>query len=373
MSATLNGACQRLVVTVACLTAAAFQASDGIGGSGSSIIHGSVDEDSSLLQCRVASAPVVAQAASLRSRGRCEQLAQDHCVNRSDCTWLSTGARCHCRLAWFHVMKTGESFGTTLAHYANSSLPRGAHMPSGRNQSDPEDRTTEGSQGEENFFTYKYPVSQWFQQVWWHENNPGNHIPIENSSWEDFSGNFFGIFRNPESRALSAWYHFMNGEGDLVQYAREIRGQQASMLSLGLDGWTKIHCEFRVKKGDECFRTKEPNVMLAVERVKAFAFVGLTEHFDLSVCLFHLMFGGECLPVEFDNMRPGKHPAIRESQRAVLEQHKDPWDGPVYSAAVKIFWGNVRKYEARESTCLNACPEAAHIFSADGFQYEEQL
>lgn len=34
------------------------------------------------------------------------------------------------RLAWFHPEKTGTSFGTTLVHYANSSLPPHVAMPS---------------------------------------------------------------------------------------------------------------------------------------------------------------------------------------------------------------------------------------------------
>ena len=39
-----------------------------------------------------------------------------------------------------------------------------------------------------------------------------------------------------------------------------------------------------------------------------FAFVGLTEEWDLSVCLFHRMFGGECHVREFLDVRPGSTP-----------------------------------------------------------------
>merc|ERR1719293_85471 len=36
-----------------------------------------------------------------------------------------------------------------------------------------------------------------------------------------------------------------------------------------------------------------------------YAFVGLTDHYELSVCLWHLRFGKPCLSVEFKNLRPG--------------------------------------------------------------------
>ena len=48
-----------------------------------------------------------------------------------------------------------------------------------------------------------------------------------------------------------------------------------------------------------------PDIEKALARVQGFQLVGLTDEYDLTVCLFHAMLGGECLPAEFINMRPG--------------------------------------------------------------------
>jgi len=305
--------------------------------------------------------------------GSCDALDKAECRAHTGCGWSETGNLCHIRVAWVHIMKTGGSFGTTLAHYANSSLPKTAHMPSGNNQSDPEDRTTEGSQGEENFFVYKYPYTTWFQDVFWHgDKNPANHVPLDTrpeGSYSQWKGNIFGIFRKPERRTLSAFYHFMNGDGDLLEFANETYGQQASIMSMGAEAKYKLFCEFRKEEFCPLAKATKPNVRLAIERLKGFAFVGLLEEYDLSVCLFHRMFKGECLPVEFINMRPHLK-ASRESKEkkaqdlALLEHNKDPFDGPFYDAAARIFWANVKKYDVRRSTCLETCRSAAHIFGS---------
>lgn len=132
----------------------------------------------------------------------------------------------------------------------------------------------------------------------------------------------------------------------------------------------------------EALRTTKPrpDIALALERLsRGFMFVGLTEEFDLSVCLFHAMFGGECLPVEFENMRPGNYQAnYRRSRarpghaswrarrrereytraKAALQNYSDPIDGRLHRAASSIFWDIVKKYNVGRSFCRKLCPEA---------------
>lgn len=243
-------------------------------------------------------------------------------------------------------------------------------MPSGKNQSDHEDSTAEGSQGEFNFFMYKYPWFTWFNDVFWHgDRNPGNHVALNDRAYSEWKGNIFGIFRRPESRALSAFYHFAEGKGDVLEYASEIYGQQANMLTMGQHAAYKIRCEFRFRVDENCplAKVSKPNGELAIERLKGFAFIGLLEEYDLSVCLFHRMFGGECLPVEFLNMRPHIASALETREKKardldLLRRHRDPIDGPLYDAAARIFWANVRRYDAHRRSCLETCSGAPHIF-----------
>jgi len=79
----------------------------------------------------------------------CSGLKPNRCSAKLGCDWFDNS--CGARIAWLHVMKCGSSFGTTLAHFANTSLPETAHIPSGENMSDPEDTIKEGLQGEPNF------------------------------------------------------------------------------------------------------------------------------------------------------------------------------------------------------------------------------
>merc|ERR1719156_455886 len=62
-------------------------------------------------------------------------------------------------VAWFHVPKCGTSFGTTLAHYANSSIPLEARIPDAR---DPKCGNFEGR-----CFLKEYPIDQYFNGLLW--------------------------------------------------------------------------------------------------------------------------------------------------------------------------------------------------------------
>eukprot|EP00927_Polykrikos_kofoidii_P015421 TRINITY_DN1684_c0_g1_i1.p1 TRINITY_DN1684_c0_g1~~TRINITY_DN1684_c0_g1_i1.p1 ORF type:complete len:346 (+),score=33.68 TRINITY_DN1684_c0_g1_i1:81-1118(+) len=288
----------------------------------------------------------------------CDPLQREFCTAQPGCSWYNNG--CDARIAWLHVMKCGSSFGTTLAHYANLSLPFTSHIPSGRDQSDPEDRTTEGDQGEPNFFKFKYPTEQWFKNVFRNPENPGNHLPIMEDEWDYWRGNWFGLFREPASRVLSSFYHFGRGEGNMLNFARKIKGQQASMLSTGMGGMAKIRCEFNQEDAPgACQHMVIPDVPLALQRLDGFGFVGIVEEYELAVCLFHAMFGSPCLPVEFLNMRPGEYPGGKEKKErelAMLRAEGDPWDDPVYDYARRRFWGDVRQYNLKPSVCRSICP-----------------
>ena len=129
------------------------------------------------------------------------------------------------------------------------------------------------------------------------------------------------------------------------------------------------------------------------------AFVGLTEEWDASVCLFHQMLGGHAREIEFLNYRAGKmtrakpipkhaestatgasgsssSAAAAESQAgaptpppgekkydvAVHEGLRDKWDEDTYEAARAAFAANVRAF----ATCpeqQNARISVEHILN----------
>jgi hypothetical protein len=267
-------------------------------------------------------------------------------------------------------MKTASSFGTTLAHHANASLPEDAHIPSGVNQSDPEDMTARPVDNKNkhlvlDFFEYKYPVDTWFKDVFRHPGNPGEHLPIMEEEWDEWKGFWVTILRQPEERTSSAWHHFGSAKGDMLKFQSTIQGQQANMLSAGKAGLARTECE-RAGGGNDgpapiCNKAAFvlPNVTLAIERMHEFAFVGILEEFDMSICLFHAVFGSECLPIEFINIRPTHYEeseAAQKAEEAKLKKFPDPFDTPLYEAALRRFKTDVEKYNLNNNTCRKICP-----------------
>merc|ERR1712166_1729650 len=184
------------------------------------------------------------------------------------------------------------SFGTSLAHYANSSIPRTAQMP----------KPAECSTVPEVCFTNMYPIEKHFKHLLWEKNaNWGDHTAISGATFKEFQGNFFGMFRNPQKRMWSSWKQFGAEGEDAGTYGEKIRGVSTKMLAGQAYG---LQCTWERRWG--CEKQMIPDTPTALKRLDGFKFVGLTEEWDLSICLFHAMFGGECEESEFANMRPSK-------------------------------------------------------------------
>ena len=132
----------------------------------------------------------------------------------------------------------------------------------------------------------------------------------------------------------------------------------------GLDClWLKFGCNARVLR---------PDVNKAIGRLEGFAFVGVTELYDLSICLFHAMHGGPCLPVEFANTRPGRsHGApVPTSTFTAWGGAVDGYDWKLYSEVLRLFFRNLQWYGVNEAKCQALCPVTG---MADRFAEYNQL
>merc|ERR1719254_213341 len=90
----------------------------------------------------------------------------------------------------------------------------------------------------------------------------------------------------------------------------------------------------------------------AMKRLQTgFSFVGLTEQWDLSICLFNKMFNQECQSIQFDNTRPTSTKNSTDYDTVVLNNWRDLSDGKLYDAATKMFEENLEKYGASEISC----------------------
>jgi hypothetical protein len=265
-------------------------------------------------------------------------------------------------------MKTGSSFGTTLAHTANASLPQEAHIPSGHDKDDPEDIPARKDNLKKlhllsDFFTYKYPVQHWFRGIFRNPSNPGQHVPIMDDEADAWNGFWVGVFRRPEDRVRSAWHNFAEGKGDIAAFQKNVQGQQTSMLSLGEKALPRMKCEIdgggQNGPAPSCGASPEPDLRLALDRLKNFAFVGVLTEYQYAVCLFHVMFRSECFPAEFSNVDPTNYNETeeeRDQEMKKLSQNPDKFDHVVYQAALSRFKGDLHQYNVTNEVCTKICP-----------------
>ena len=301
-------------------------------------------------------------------------------------------------IAWLHVPKCGSSFGTSLFHLANSSLPTNAQMPTCAHTGvllKPEvprshfrcvpslEQCTRREvekcvlgQPEFTFFQ-RFPLDTHFRCVFWEKGrgNVGGHEPVDETTYARFAGHFHGMFRAPQRRVVSAylWYasefHHDPPLPNATTYAQRAKGTQVKMLAGQADGEA---CNSGYGYWSRCDTGMVPNLALALQRMhEGFAFVGLTDEWALSICLLHAKLGGRCLAVEFENSRPTnsrttRMPWIRnitlEVYRAAVAEEvasvDDPWDAALYSAVEERFYAEVRQHALDVQRCEVICPDA---------------
>jgi hypothetical protein len=113
-------------------------------------------------------------------------------------------------------------------------------------------------------------------------------------------------------------------------------------------------CQTKMLLGEFCGKKAEIDERLYLEaerRIKSsLAFVGLTEHWNLSICLFHAMFGGSPRSGSFADVRRGSAlPKIKRDTIKPVYLHEavdedDPWDTRLYNAAKGIFKNRLAEF-----------------------------
>ena len=191
---------------------------------------------------------------------------------------------------------------------------------------------------------------------------------IDSSPYTAHRGNLVAMFRRPDERIVSSYFSRIGTErgfpdtADLDAY----RQRAAGCITKTLTREGTYPCmESEVPPSDE-------EVTMAIQRLReGFAFVGLTEEWNLSLCLWHATIGGTPYVEEFQTYRPvvvGKRPSERsaEEERELQEQrqqqsqeHYDGADEAVYRAAEEVFWSNVDKVGMTAERCEEMIATAA--------------
>ena len=232
----------------------------------------------------------------------------------------------------------------------------------------------------------------------------GSHVGLDYSqTWDGglSKGKVVCFFRSPSQRLISAYWHAQHADG-MPRSEWGLMRERISSIERDMSHW-------REKKADmplSVFQRSTPREMLPLYRAamkiyfewegiqgcmtkmlvgyrcadmvkvtpqmeaKAaarlrgdFAFVGLTEEWDASICLFHQMLGRPAREIEFLNYRAGKmtRTKVGEAQAngtaggapsatsktydvAVLSGMVDASDERTYAVAKKVFRANVLKF-----------------------------
>jgi len=273
-------------------------------------------------------------------------------------------------VAWIHAPKTGTSFANTLYHNKHLCPDFPADRFLRRN-----DRVEDFLQCSE-----KLPWScvQSFCHGGVHQLFYGSHRGVGNLV-DVVKDHLVGFFRQPEDRLVSAWYHGRHSWSgpppqNITEFASRIQGCQVRTLTM--EGW---------RRWEVCGSRHKPSVgqvQQAVRLVSNMRFVGLTEQWDFSICLFHKVMNGTCSDHDFVNMRPGSKRSDKDSTKASLGGSTDPYDTPLYEAAQRRFWDLMAENGLNREECARICSgatktkpfavnhEAASTFRIPDFQFD---
>mmetsp|Transcript_58430 Transcript_58430/g.107866 ORF Transcript_58430/g.107866 Transcript_58430/m.107866 type:complete len:389 (+) Transcript_58430:70-1236(+) len=158
------------------------------------------------------------------------------------------------------------------------------------------------------------------------------------------------VLRHPARRVLTEFLH--SGAA----------AQGGSITSLASQ---RLGCTVRtiVRLGrSPCLKSDSaPSEREAAQAVKflqqGFAFVGIAEEWELTVCLFHQIFGGPCHSFELKDMTDSQEEAANNS--AALQAMKtDALDEQVYLEGVRRFQLDKQSYGVSQSSCLQLCTSA---------------
>jgi len=292
-------------------------------------------------------------------------LSSQSAKDRQRTPWRTQAGEGLMPILWLHVPKTGSSFATTLAHFGCPSLPA-------------ELTTKEPARFQIKYPPWRYGCENSFQRF------ESGHAPVP--PWAGL-GHVVSMFREPRERLASGYFHRLhdcpplrnkmcvprflaqNGRpGDcdrlykiplqqqkptIVEYNKCVGGCTAHMLAGRPCG---------IKPDMITIAAETDSKVKALKAIKQLGFVGLTEQWPLSICLFHVRFGGNCYRASFSNVRPGKHTHRYDNFFSVADFDMGI-DQAIYDAASKRFWREVHEHDVSLARCRQyICPSAVEYF-----------
>ncbi|CAE7676867.1 hypothetical protein AK812_SmicGene10751 [Symbiodinium microadriaticum] len=260
-------------------------------------------------------------------------------------------------IRWLHFPKAGTSFAATLWNYAcgqEAPLDLSVSPLASPDCQACYDLALKG----------RYPPDQYCREGVLSSRFETQHNPVSQMQTRYEKWQVVGMFRRPAQRLISAYHNGLHASGfqkeeyqDMVQACT--RGEKAVACYARYPGIAG--CTARMLTGGDCAeasskRNGEPfdggrqRLRQALEMLEDMAFVGLTERWDESVCLFHRMFGGSVSTAQLvDFHSGGSHQDLYDE--SVLNGFRDQVDEKIYAAAERRFEKLLEQYVGDGSVC----------------------
>ena len=218
-------------------------------------------------------------------------------------------------------------------------------------------------------FLNRYPPEEWCPPHAFNEEHQSfGHFPVPKQLFGQPVG--VAMFRHPVRRLYSAYAHGKHRIGMHWEKAAILKKNVSTPLEYvrfpGIAG-----CSTKMMLGKPCsgpFQINNKAVVRAILSLRTnLAFVGITEAWNESVCLFHAMFGGRATAASFENVRPAvarNHTYNAENAKAQISIQDDPFDYRLYKAAKTLFVQRLHQYGIKVPASLND-PLDARLSASD--------
>ncbi|CAK9031899.1 Uncharacterized protein SCF082_LOCUS19824 [Durusdinium trenchii] len=261
---------------------------------------------------------------------------------------------------WLHFPKAGTSFLATIWNFAC-----GQRIPLDLAVSP---RAVPGcEQCYDVALLDRYPAETYCEDGYLSEDFSTQHKPVTALDMRQKDWSVVGLFRRPSQRLISAFYDNLHASGmsgdefsDLWQ-ACGAKGENSAACYARYPGIAG--CTARMLTGGSCAESAADRSLLssfdggkarleeALKMVKEMTFLGLTEEWDLSVCLFHRMFGGSVSAAQLDELY----------DEAQLAGFIDEVDEEIYEAASKRFHELLRLHVGDLNICDTLVQQATRM------------
>eukprot|EP00050_Salpingoeca_kvevrii_P015525 m.47642 g.47642 ORF g.47642 m.47642 type:complete len:440 (+) comp6369_c0_seq2:83-1402(+) len=255
-------------------------------------------------------------------------------------------------LTWMHFPKCGSSFGALIHAYActgeldesepNPELPSSAELHD-RNRPVLYHGCYCGAR--QLWDNTLWKQINWGEKYCYKDIHINGQLLSHNILWrspaqfQQLAGSFVAMFRDPRRRLASGWnagkHHF-----GMTRPAFDSKLARAERIDAYLAEPAIKSCQTKMVTGRYCAeatRVTPATLDLAISRLDSFAFAGLTDYWNQSVCLFHHMHGGKVEGSQFQDSRIGFGYSQCESNK-LLNNPRLPV--PYYSVC-SDYWKNI--------------------------------